>query len=134
MFKLGDKVKIIGGHVSGQYDRFREGTEGVIREIQLHPTMGVVYTVPQSAYLYPEDRLELVSPTTQIIHQYNAGDAVIYHNPHTSSYESGVIIRVVASTWLVEPGSRSCYNIRTSKGHHAGVMDDELMSAEYSLF
>lgn len=57
MFKIGDKVKIIGGYVSGQYDRFREGTEGIIREIQLHPTMGVVYMVSQSAYMYPEDRL-----------------------------------------------------------------------------
>lgn len=77
MFKIGDKVKILGGYVSGRYDWFREGTEGVIREIQLHPTMGVVYMVPQSAYMYPEDRLELVSQLHRVY---------IVITPETRSY------------------------------------------------
>lgn len=51
MFKIGDKVKILGGYVSGRYDWFREGTEGVIREIQLHPTMGVVYGTTKRIYV-----------------------------------------------------------------------------------
>lgn len=134
MFKIGDKVKIIGGYVSGQYDRFREGTEGVIREIQLHPTMGVVYMVPRSAYMYPEDRLELVSPTTQILHQYQAGDTVIYRNHRTGCFERGVIIRVVPLDRLNILESPVVYNIRTCEGERAGVTDNELMSEEYSLF
>lgn len=124
MFKIGDKVKILGGYVSGQYDRFREGTEGLIREIQLHPTMGVVYMVPQSAYMYPEDRLELVSPTTQILHQYQAGDAVIYRNHRTGCFERGVIIRVVPLDRLNILESPVIYNIRTCGGEREG----------YSLF
>lgn len=134
MFKIGDKVKILGGYVSGHYDWFREGTEGIIREIQIHPTMGVVYMVPRSAYMYPEDRLELVSPTTQILHQYQAGDTVIYRNHRTGCFERGVIIRVVPLDRLNILESPVVYNIRTCEGERAGVTDNELMSEEYSLF
>lgn len=134
MFKIGDKVKILGGYVSGQYDRFREGTEGAIHEIQLHPTMGVVYMVPQSAYMYPAERLELVSPTTQALHQYHAGDTVIYRNQRTGCFERGIIIRVVPSDRLDIVGSPVVYNIRTCEGERSGITEDELMSEEYSLF
>ena len=127
-------VKILGVYASGQYDWFREGTEGLIHEIQLHPTMGVVYMVPQSAYMYPAERLELVSPTAQILHQYQAGDAVIYRNQRTGCFERGVIIRVVPLDRLNIPESPVIYNIRTCKGERAGVTDDGLMSEEYSLF
>lgn len=134
MFKIGDKVKILGGYVSGRYDRFREGTEGHIHEMQLHPTMGVVYMVPQSAYMYPAKRLELVSPTAQILHRYQAGDAVICRNQRTGCFERGVIIRVVPMDRLNILESPVVYNIRTCEGEHAGVTDDELMSEDYSLF
>lgn len=78
MFKIGDKVKILGGYVSGRYDWFREGTEGLIHEIQMHPTMGVVYMVPQSARMYPAERLELVSERyIPSLPSFQLGDKVI---------------------------------------------------------
>ena len=134
MFKIGDTVRLLEGTGSGHYDRFRKGTEGVIDDIQMHPTMGVVYMVPQSAYMYTAERLELVSPTAQILHQYQAGDAVIYRNQRTGCFERGVIIRVVPSDRLNILESPVVYNIRTCEGERAGVTDNELMSEEYSLF
>ena len=134
MFKIGDKVKILGGYVSGRYDWFREGTEGLIHEIQMHPTMGVVYMVPQSAYMYPEERLELVSPATQGLHRYHAGDAVIYRNQRANCWEHGIIIRAVAPHRLENLEAPVVYNIRTCEGERAGVTEDELMAEEYSLF
>ena len=133
MFKIGDKVKILGGYVSGQYDRFREGTEGLIDEIQMHPTMGVVYEVPQSGYIYPAERLELVSLAEQSVHRHQVGDMVAYYNNRTGCWESGTIIRVLNSAMTGTPAYIT-YTIHTSEGERSGITEDELMSEEYSLF
>ena len=133
MFKIGDKVKILRGSGSDHYDWFREGTEGVIFEIQSHPTIGVVCRVPQSGYIYPVDRLELVSPATQRLQQYQVGDLVAYYNNRTGCWESGTIIRALNSAMTGTPAYIT-YSIRTCEGERSGITEDELMSEEYSLF
>ena len=133
MFKIGDKVKILRGSGSDPYDWFREGTEGVIDDIQEHPTMGVVYEVPQSGYIYPAERLELVSLAEQSVHRYQVGDMVTHYNNRVGCYESGIVIRVMNSALTGTPAYIT-YTIRTCEGERSGITEDELMSAEYSLF
>lgn len=133
MFKIGDTVRLLEGTGSGHYDRFRKGTEGVIRDIQEHPTMGVVYAVPQSGYIYQAERLELVSLAEQSVHRHQVGDVVIYHNNRIGCYEGGIVIRVMNSALTGSPAYIT-YTIRTSEGERSGITDDELMSVEYSLF
>lgn len=133
MFKIGDKVKILRGSGSDPYDWFREGTEGVIDDIQEHPTMGVVYEVPQSGYIYPAERLELVSLAEQSVHRHQVGDMVAYYNNRVGCYESGIVIRVMNSALTGTPAYIT-YTIRTCEGERSGITEDELMSAEYSLF
>ena len=133
MFKIGDKVKILRGSGSDHYDWYREGTEGTIHEIQLHPTIGVIYLVPQSGYIYPTERLELVLPTQQSVHRYQIGDTVSYCNNRTGCLESGVIICVRNSAMTGTPAYIT-YSIRTCEGERSGITEDELMSEEYSLF
>lgn len=133
MFKIGDTVRLLEGTGSGHYDRFRKGTEGVIDDIQAHPTMGVVYEVPQSGYIYPAERLELVSLAEQSVHRHQVGDMVTYYNNRVGCYESGIVIRVMNSALTGTPPYIT-YTIRTSEGERSGITEDELMSAEYSLF